>query len=133
MPAKKISSNNAYVANDPMRLRGKHGRPRKRNPEINQPQESNPITISEAEAAGSVLTLTFPGIIILQRGSVPQITTDVAGAEPISAVQTAPNTVAITFDATIAAATSLTIPPRDGAIRNASGGFVTSTYFPLAA
>lgn len=103
----------------------------RKNPEANSPQPVNPVLITEASANGSVLTLTFDDAVGLQ--GTPGITTDVAGAEPISAQLVAPNQVAITFDAAIAAATSLNIPHRDPAIRNSSGGYVISSTFPLAA
>ena len=63
---------------------------------------------------------------------VPDFTTDVAGATPLSAEQTAPNIVEVTFSAAIDAATELNIPYQDPAIRTAKGGFVASTIFPLA-
>jgi len=117
----------------PMKQPIKHRRDRKTNPEINQPELSTPLTITSASVATTVLTLTFQNAVSLQRGIVPAITTDVAGAEPVSAVQTGLNTVEITFSADVSAATSLNIPNRDPAIRNASGGFVVSNVFPLAA
>jgi hypothetical protein len=116
-----------------MQMQAKNSRKRNRNPEINQPDLNTPITITEAEAAGSVLTLTFSGIVALERGVLPGITTDVAGAEPVGIVQTSPNVVEVTYSASIAAATTLNIPFRDPAIRNASGGYVVSNTFPLAA
>ncbi len=104
---------------------------RNRNSMINQPELNTPILITNAAAAGTVLTLTFDRQIVLQ--STPEITTDVAGAVPVSAAKTSPNVVAITFDNDISAATSLNIPFRGGAIRNSSGGYVTSNTFPVAA
>ena len=41
------------------------------------------------------------------------------------------NTVAITFGATVAAATEVRIPYEEPAIRNASGGFVSTSTFPV--
>lgn len=109
----------------------KHRRNPKDNREATNPQPVTPIMINEAEAAGSVLTLTFDRAVNVV--GTPAITTDVAGAEPVSVAQSAPNVVEITYSASIAAATALTIPFRDPAIRNSSGGFVTSNTFPLAA
>lgn len=107
----------------------KHGRKRRVNYEANRPQPAAPINITAAAAAGSVLTLTFDQPVSLN--GTPGFTTDVAGADPISAAQTAPNVVEITFDAAIAAATAINIPFRDPAIRNSSGGFVVSNTFPV--
>lgn len=115
----------------PMQKTIKHRMKRNVNPKINQPERSTPITITDVEAAASVLTLTFDQPVSVT--GTPGITTDVAGAEPVSAVQTSPNVVAITFDAAIAAATSLNIPYRDPAIRNSVGGYVISNTFPIAA
>lgn len=105
-------------------------RKRNKNSEINQPNLVNPILITAAVAAGSVLTVTFNCAVSLDRGLVPQYAVDVAGAEPLSVAQTAPNIIAITYDAAIAAATTVTIPPRDKAVRNSSGGFVSTSTFP---
>jgi hypothetical protein len=61
----------------------------------------------------------------------PRYTTDVVGATASSAVMTGMNTVAITFGSTIAAATEVRIPYEEPAIRNASGGFVSTSTFPV--
>lgn len=106
-------------------------RKRTKNPPINQPELNTPIIISDVDASASVLTLTFDQSVALK--GTPQITTNIAGAEPVSAQKTAPNIVAITYSEAIASAVTLTIPHRDPAIRSASGGFVISTTFPLAA
>jgi len=112
--------------------RSRPNRPKRtKNPPINQPELNTPINISAAAAAGSVLTLTFDQTVSVMRDAVPQFTTDVAGADPVSAAQTAPNIVEITFDAAITAATAMNIPFRDPAIRNASGGYVVSNTFPV--
>src|SRR4051812_32948726 len=104
----------------PIKVKAKHRMKRNVNPQINQPELATPILISEAEAVGSVLTLTFDGAVSQMRDTVPQFTTDVVGPEPVSAVQPCPNQVAITFSASVAAATSINIPFRDPAIRNSS-------------
>jgi hypothetical protein len=108
-----------------------NGPKRKQNPPINQPELATPIVMTDVDATSTVLTLTFDQSVTLQ--GTPGITTDVAGATPVSAVRTAPNVVEITFSADISAATSLNIPNRDPAIRNSSGGYVVSNVFPLAA
>jgi hypothetical protein len=41
------------------------------------------------------------------------------------------NTIAITFSATIAAATEVRIPYEEPAVRNGSGGFVSTSTFPV--
>jgi len=107
----------------------RNARRRNENPPLNQPRLDAPITITNAVAAGTLLTLTFEAAVSLD--GTPAFTTDVAGATPVSAAQTAPNIVAITYSADISAATSITIPHRDPAIRNERGGFVVSNTFPL--
>src|SRR5688572_8835396 len=76
------------------------------------------IRIVSASKAGSVLTLVFDQPVSLRRGLVPQYATSVAGAEPVSAALTNPTTLAVTFDAAITAATSVTIPVKDPAVRS---------------
>lgn len=107
-------------------------RKRGSNKEAGQPMPATPIYIASATKNTTVLTLVFNQVVSLNADLVPQITTSVAGATPVSVQQTAPNTVAITYSASIAAATSLTIPFRDPAIRGQSGGFVTSSTFPVS-
>jgi len=95
-----------------------------------RPQEKPvPILITTAVPLGAVLTLTFNQAVSLQ--GTPAITTDVVAADVVSAAQTAPNVVAITYDAAILAATRVNIPFNDPSIRNASGGYLTSNVFPI--
>jgi hypothetical protein len=44
---------------------------------------------------------------------------------------TSANVVAITFSASVAAATELNIPYEELAVRNSSGGFVSTSTFPV--
>ena len=90
-----------------------------------------PIRIVQASAAGTVLTLTFDQPVSWMRELVPQYTTDVVGANPESAQLTTPTTLELTFSASIAAATVVTIPFEEPAIRNAVGGFVADSTFPV--
>ena len=101
-----------------------------RNSVVNNPQPTTPIQVTDASAVGSVLTVTFDQPVALN--GVPAYTTSVVGATALSAVMTGTNTVAITFSAAIAAATEITIPYEEPAIRNASGGFVSTSTFPVA-
>jgi len=88
-----------------------------------------PIIIIDVNTTGSVLTLVFDQPVSLN--GTPKFKPDVAGADPVSAVQTAPNTVAITYDTALTGATGMNIGYRDPAIRNSSGGYVTSVEVPL--
>lgn len=95
----------------------------------NRPQPATPILITSASPVGSVLTLTFDQPVSLN--GTPAFTTDVVGATALSATQQSPTVVAITYSAAIAAATEINLGFRDPAIRNSSGGYVTSTTFPV--
>ena len=79
----------------------KHRPSKRKNIMANRPQPTAPISITAAVAAGSTLTVTFNQPVALK--GVPQYTVDVAGADPVSAVLTAPNICEITFDSAIAA------------------------------
>jgi hypothetical protein len=94
------------------------------------PQPTTPIKVTAVDATGSVLTITFDQPVSLN--GVPQYTTSVVGATASSAVMTGMNTVAITFSATIATATEVRIPYEEPAVRNSSGGFVSTSTFPVA-
>lgn len=109
--------------------RGPRSAYRTKNPAPNRPQPTTPISIASASAAGSVITITFNQAVALN--GVPQYTTDVVGADPLSAVLTSPNVLALTFDAAVAAATEVLIPYEEPAIRNSSGGFVCDSTFPV--
>src|SRR5687767_3857132 len=84
---------------------------------VTNPQPTTPINVTAASATGSVLTVTFDQPVSLK--GVPKYTTDVVGATALSAAMTGVNTLAITFSATVAAATELKIPYEEPAIRNA--------------
>jgi len=75
--------------------------------------------------------LTFDQAVALD--GTPAFTTNIVGATPVSAAQTAPNVVAITFSGPIDLATSINIPFRDRAIRSAGGGYVASAVQSIAA
>jgi hypothetical protein len=102
-------------------------RARRDNP--NRPRPETPILIVTAGAAGSVLTLTLDQPVLLS--GTPAFTTDVGGAIPVSATRPALNQVAITFSGNIAAMNQVNLTFRDPAIRNTSGGFVTSNTYIL--
>ena len=96
---------------------------------INNPQHTTPIKVTDATKGTTDLTLTVDQSVSLN--GVPQITTNLAGITALSAAQTAPTTIVITFSASIAAANEVLIPYEEPAIRNASGGFVSTSTFPV--
>lgn len=100
-----------------------------RNSVVNTPQRTTPIIVTSVVVATSVATVTFDQPIALN--DTPAYTTDIVGAVATSAEQTGTNTIAITFDATIATATEVRIPYEEPAVRNGSGGFVSTSTFPV--
>ena len=111
----------------PMSKRSRNSR--RRGPNVTRPQPTAAIQVNAVTALGAVLTITFDQPVTLN--GVPAYTTDVVGATAASAVMTGSNTVAITFGATIATANEVRIPYEEPAIRNASGGFVSTSTFPV--
>ena len=90
-----------------------------------------PIKVVSVAAATTVLTVTFDQAVALK--GLPQYTVDPAGPTPVSAARTSPTTVAITYTASIATITGVTIPYEDPAVRNSVGGFVQAyDGFPIA-
>lgn len=87
------------------------------------------VRIISATKAAAVLTVTFDQPVVLK--GTPAYTTSVAGATPVSATSPSPAVVQITFSATIATATTMSIPVADPAVRNKVGGFVADTTFPV--
>ena len=102
---------------------------RRRNIGVTRPQPTAPIKITAATKGTTELTVTFDQVVMLD--GVPQLVTDVAAVTAESAVQTSPTTIVVTFSASIAAATEVQIPYEEPAIRNASGGFVSTSTFPV--
>jgi hypothetical protein len=102
---------------------------RRTNSVFNNPPKTVAIAVTSASALASVLTVGFDQPISLN--GVPQYTTDVVGATAMSAVMVGTNTIAITFSATVATATEVRIPYEEPAVRNGSGGFVSTSTFPV--
>jgi hypothetical protein len=93
------------------------------------PREATPIYITAASVMGAGLTLTFDQAVLLC--GTPGITTNVAGAVPVLAHQQSSTTVIIIFSSVLTGASSVNLPFRDPAIRNSSGGYVTSSRFGI--
>jgi hypothetical protein len=87
------------------------------------------IAISSITKNAAVMTIVFDQAVLLN--GLPKYTTDLAGVTTLSASLTNPTTLALTFSAAIATATSLNIPIEDAAIRNASGGYANAGTFPV--
>ena len=107
-----------------------HTMSRRKNSQANRPQPTAPISITAATKTGSTLSITFNQPVSLK--GVPQYTTNVAGATPISAFMASPTLLSITFSAALTSATIVNIPYEEPAVRNASGGFVSNSTFPVA-
>jgi hypothetical protein len=102
---------------------------RRRTIGVTKPQPTAAIAVTSASVLASVLTVGFDQPVTLN--GVPQYTTDVVGATALSAVMVGTNTIDITFSATVATATEVRIPYEEPAVRNASGGFVSTSTFPV--
>ena len=102
---------------------------RRRNINANNPQPTAAIKVTDVTVAGSVATVEFDQVVTLK--GTPAYTTSVAGATAVSAEQTGPTTIEVTFSASVAAATALLIPYEEPSVRNASGGFVSTSTFPV--
>ena len=99
------------------------------NSPVNNPQPTVPIKVTAAVKSTTKLTVTFDQPVALS--GVPKYTTNLAGVTALSAVATGPATIEITFSASVATATTLNIPYEEEAVRNASGGFVSTSTFPV--
>ena len=108
------------------------GRTEKHTDNRAKPTQPTPIRIVSATKNAEVLTLTFDQPVCLIRGNVPQYTTDVPGAAPVSATAPTIDTIEVTFSATIATATEVNIPYLDPAVRSKDGGFIADSTFPIA-
>ena len=102
---------------------------RRKNPAANMPPAAAGIKIVSASATGAVATAAFDQVIALV--GTPAWTTDVAGLTVVSAAQTGPTTIAVTFSGALTAATALDIPYEDPAVRSKTGGFVSTSTFPV--
>jgi hypothetical protein len=91
---------------------------------------ASPIGVSSAAKSGSVATIVFNQAVSLD--GVPKYTTNLSGITATAASLTSPTTVALTFSASIATATSLNIPFEEPAVRNASGGYANAGTFPVS-
>jgi hypothetical protein len=95
----------------------------------NRPAHNAQLQTAEVDTA--VLTLTFDRPVFVR--GLTGITVDVVSADELSAVNTAPNVVEVTYDTSIAAATELTFPPYTANLRTADGGFAVIPTFPISA
>ena len=104
-------------------------RARRKGNTVNVPQPTTPISVTDATKNTTKITVEFDQPVALN--GVPAYTTNLAGVTAVSAVATGPTTVEITFSASVATATTLNIPYEEEAVRNASGGFVSTSTFPV--
>ena len=88
-----------------------------------------PIQITSVGASASQVTITFDQPVSCS--GVPQYTVDVSNTHPVSASLVNPTTLQITYNATVATATLLTVPFEEPCVRNASGGFVATSTFTI--
>lgn len=93
------------------------------------PEAGGDAAIVSATPAMAVLTLVFDRPVVLQ-ASPSGILTDVA-VDEISAEQTGPDTIQITYSGSVAAATAVILPNPLNTVRTATGGFARSLTFPV--
>jgi hypothetical protein len=90
-------------------------------------QTEVPIGIMSATTSGSDVILVFNQFVSLK--GIPQYPNS-NGAMPAAASMANPTTLVLTYPVG-PAATGITIPGADPSIRNASGGYVSPTAFPV--
>jgi hypothetical protein len=103
--------------------------PIKRTRDRVKPSQVTPVRIASVTKTGSVATIVFNQSVSLK--GVPAYTTNLAGVTATAASMTNPTTLSLTFSGAITTATTLNIPFQEPAIRNAVGGFVADTTFPV--
>ena len=102
---------------------------RRKNPAQTVPLSTTPIAVTGVTFSAAVATVTFDQPVSLN--GVPAYTTDLVGVTAESAAMTSPTTIAVTFSASVAAAGELRVPYEEPAVRNGSGGFVSTSTFPV--
>ena len=95
----------------------------------NRPIPATPVGIVSVTKSLAVMTIVLNTPVSLK--GVPAYTTNIGGVTAIGAAMTNPTTLALTFSASIAAATSLVIPFGEPAMRSSSGGYLTPGTFPV--
>jgi hypothetical protein len=106
------------------------GTTEKRNEGRVKPKQPTPVRIVSATKNATVITIVFDQPVVLK--GTPQYTVTGATADPVSAASPAIDTVAITYSASIAAATDLNIPsPVEPGVRSKDGGYVADSTFKL--
>jgi hypothetical protein len=104
----------------------------RRDPINYRPPKTSAISIVSATKSGSTVTITFNQAVLPPKGGiVPQYTLTGAAVTPMSVAMTSPTTVEVTFSGVVTAATDINIPYEEPAIRNAIGGFVAQSTFPV--
>ena len=98
---------------------------RRRTIGVTRPQPTAAIAITNVAFSAAVATVTFDQPVSLN--GVPAYTTDLAGVTAQSAAMTSPTTIAVTFSGPVAAAIELRVPYEEPAVRNGSGGFVSTS------
>src|SRR5262245_39980181 len=101
----------------------------KRTHDLVRPKLPTVIRISSATKSAAVATVNFNQPVGLK--GIPAWTTDLSGVTALSAGMATPTQMLLTFSGSIATATKLTIPPNDPSVRNAVGGYVADSSFPV--
>jgi len=92
----------------------------------------NPVLITGMTIIDTIVTLTFDQVVMLT--GTPQFRVkNYQNIPAISARQLSPDTVEITYAGSVSGVASMNIGFRDPAIRSATGGYVTSNVYSIAA
>lgn len=81
---------------------------------------------------GNDMTIVFDQPVALSALHVPQYVAEGAAVAPVSAAQSADDTIVVTFDGSVGAATGVVIPQNDAAVRTRSGGWADAGSFPVS-
>ncbi len=104
----------------------KHRRQRSQRDPRNSPFGVDAVATLSLDSGVVVLSLSLP--VVLK--GVPQVL--VEGVAPVSATQSTPTTIRLTYAAPAVSTDGYTVPSKDPACRTANGGFVqpVSGVFP---
>ena len=88
-----------------------------------------PIQVVMVTVSTTTVTVVFDQPVSCS--GTPQYSVNVHGPTLLSAALVNPTTLELTFSASVAAATLLSIPFEEPCVRNASGGFVATNTFTI--
>src|SRR5690349_4024354 len=94
-----------------------------------KPREATPVMITTITPGSSTLSVTVDQPVIIK--GTPQWTLNIAG-NVINVAVISPTEFQVNFDASVMSAAVVNIPFQDPSIRNAVGGYIAQSAFPLS-